>query len=68
MTWRVLRKLQEFLRNLEVPVQFVIQTFNFVLLFCKLHINSPLLVVLAAGRARFNGKRKGLAGMAHWDW
>lgn len=67
MTWSVLRKPQVFPRNLEVPVQFVIQTFNFVLLLCKLHINNPLLVKLAAKRARFNGKRKGLAGMARQD-
>lgn len=63
----ILRKPQVFPRNLKVPVQFVIQTLNLVLLLCKLHINNPLLAELADGRAKFNGKRKGLAGMAHWD-
>lgn len=67
MTWRVLRKSQVFPRNLELSVQFVIWTFNFALLLRKLHINNPLLVELAARRAKFNGKRKGLAGMACWD-
>lgn len=64
MTWRVPRKPQRFPRNLEVSIQFMIQTFNFVFLLCKLRINNPLLVVLSAGRANFNGKRKGLAGIA----
>lgn len=50
-----------------VSVPFVIKTFNFVLLLVKFHINNQLLVELAAQRDKFNGKRKGIDGMPHWD-
>lgn len=55
-----------FLRNLEASVQYVCQTFIFVLLFFKIRILKPADV--AARRAKFSGKRKGLGGIAHWGW